>query len=42
MKEDEKIDKDFDFARLPKKLWKMRVTVIADVIDLFGTVFKDF
>ena len=36
IKEDEKRDKYLDFARKPKKLWKMKVTVIPIVINVLG------
>ena len=41
LKECEKKDKYFDFAReLKKKLWNMQVTIIPIVIGAFGTVTK--
>ena len=38
LKESEKKDKYFDFARELKKLWNMKVTFIPIVIDALGTV----
>ena len=40
LKEREKKDKYLDFARELKKLWNMKVTIIAIVIGAFGTVTK--
>ena len=40
LKESEKKDKYFDFARELKKLWNMKVTIIPIVIGAFGTVTK--
>ena len=40
LKESEKTDKYLDFARELKKLWNMKVTFIAIVIDALGTVPK--
>ena len=40
LKECEKKDKYHDLARELKKLWNMKVTVIAIVIGAFGTVTK--
>ena len=40
MKDSEKIDKYMDLARELKKLWKMKVTVIRNVISAFRIVPK--
>ena len=40
LKECEKKDKYLDLARELKKLWNMKVTVIPNVIDAFGTITK--
>ena len=36
IKENEKSDRFFDLARKPKKLWKMRVSVVPIMIDALG------
>ena len=40
MKEGEKIYKYLDFAREPKKLWNMKVTVIPIIVRALGIVPK--
>ena len=40
LKESEKKDKYLDLARVLKKLWNMKVTIITIVIGAFGTVTK--
>ena len=40
LKECEKRDKYYDFARELKKLWNMKVTIIPIVIGAIGTVTK--
>ena len=40
LKESEKKDKYFDFARELKKLWNIKVTIIPIVIGVFGRVTK--
>ena len=40
LKECEKRDKYLDLARKLKRIWNMKVTIIAIVIDAFGTVTK--
>ena len=40
LKENEKKDKYFDFARELKKLWNMKVMVIPIIICALGTVIK--
>ena len=41
LKESEKRDMYIDLARILKKLWNMKVTIIPIVINAFGTVIKD-
>ena len=40
MKEGEKKDKYLDLARELKKLWNIKVTIVAIVIGAFGTITK--
>ena len=40
LKESEKKDKYFNFARELKKLWNMKVTIVPIMIGAFGTVIK--
>ena len=40
LKECEKLNKSFDFARELKKLWNVQVTIIPIVNEAFGTVSK--
>ena len=40
LKESEKTDKYFEFARELKKLWNMKVTIVRIVIGAFGEVTK--
>ena len=41
LKECEKKDKYFDLARVLKKLWNMKVTIVLIVIGAFGTITKE-
>ena len=40
LKEYEKRDKYLDLARELKKLWNMKVTIVQNVIGVFGTITK--
>ena len=40
LKESEKKDKYLDLARDLKKLWNMKITIVPNVIGVFGTVTK--
>ena len=42
LKECEKKDKYFDFAKELKKLWNMKVTIVLIVVGAFGTITKDY
>ena len=41
IKDSEKIDKFLEIPSEPRKLWKMKVTVIPIIVGTLGTLLKD-